>query len=208
MVGLTRRRRARAVEVWSSSPTKEPAVERFGVKVMSAQFLLGEDQALSLTMPLANLLLERLRDGIDWGPLDVLLVDLPPGTADLQQLVARHLGLAGVVLVVTPQDVAHLDARKALSMFEASRVPVLGGVENMAGLTCPCCDARIDVLPRCPEGRTIWAAGVERLASIPMHAAVAAGGEVGVPVTVSDADGEVATIFGALAVAVAGRLHL
>jgi ATP-binding protein involved in chromosome partitioning len=206
MVGLTRRRPAHQVEVWSSSPDREPAVERFGIKVMSAQFLLGEDQALSLTMPLANLLLARLRDGIDWGELDVLLVDLPPGTADLQQLVARHLGLAGVLVVVTPQDVAHLDAKKALTMFRTERVPVLGGIENMAGLRCPCCDARIDVFPPCAEERTIWAAGVARLASLPMDPAVAAGGESGTPVTVADPDGPVATAFAALAGEVVERL--
>lgn len=206
MVGLTRRRPARQVEVWSSSPDHEPAVERFGLKVMSAQFLLGEDQALSLTMPLANLLLARLRDGIEWGELDVLLVDLPPGTADLQQLVARHLGLAGALVVVTPQDVAHLDAKKAIAMFRAERVPVLGGIENMAGLRCPCCDTRIDVFPTCAEERTIWASGVERLASLPVDPAVAAGGESGTPVTVSDPDGPVAAAFAALAGEVVGRL--
>jgi ATP-binding protein involved in chromosome partitioning len=203
MVGLTRRTRAESVEVWSKDQetTKQPAVERFDglVKVMSAQFLLGEDQALALTQPLANLLLARLRDGIDWGDTEVLLVDLPPGTADLQQLVARHLGLAGVVIVVTPQDVAHLDAKKALAMFRTADVPVLGGVENMAGLSCPCCDTRIDVLPAAAPERTIWHDGVERLATLPLEPAVAAGGEQGVPVTVSDPTGDTSRRFDALA---------
>ena len=206
MIGLTRRTRTASVEVWSASTAKEPPVERFGIKVMSAQFLLGEDQALSLTMPLANLLLGRLRDGIDWGELDVLLVDLPPGTADLQQLVARHLGLAGVLVVVTPQDVAHLDAKKALAMYRTSNVPVLGGIENMAGLVCPGCDARIDVFPPCAEGRTIWASGVDRLVSLPLAPAVAAGAEAGTPVTVSDPDGDVSRRFGDLAGEVRRRL--
>jgi ATP-binding protein involved in chromosome partitioning len=168
MVGLTRRRRTKAVEVWRRGSAKEQPVETHGIKLMSAQFLIGEDQPLALSQPMATLLLQRFRDGIDWGDTDVLLVDLPPGTADLQQLVARHLGLAGVVIVVTPQEVAHLDAKKALTMFRSSRVSVLGGVENMAGLTCPCCDTRIDVFPACPEHRTIWATGVERLVSIPL----------------------------------------
>lgn len=98
---------------------------------MPTQFLLAEDQAPSLPMSMAELLLDRMRNGIDWGELDVLLIDLPPGTADLQQLVAKHLGLAGVIIVVTPQDVAHLDAKKALTMFHTAEVRVLGGVENM-----------------------------------------------------------------------------
>ena len=208
MVGLTRRRRTGAVEVWShdQQTAKEQAVERFGLKVMSAQFLLGEDQPLSLSMPLANLLLARLRDGIDWGDTEVLLVDLPPGTADLQQLVARHLGLAGVLVVVTPQDVAHLDAKKALAMFRTAQVPVLGGIENMAGLTCPCCDARIDVFPAAPHDRTIWATGVERLVELPLLPAIAAGGESGTPVTVSDPTGDTSRRFDDLAQALRRRL--
>lgn len=206
MVGLTRRRHARSVEVWSASATAEPAVERFGIRLMSAQFLLGEDQALALTMPLAKLLLARLRDGIDWGDTELLVVDLPPGTADLQQLAARHLDLAGVLMVVTPQDVAHLDAKKALTMFQAEKVPILGGIENMAGLTCPCCEAHVEVLPPAAAERTIWATGVERLASFPMLAAVAAGGESGVPITVADPDGDVSARFDALARLVSRRL--
>jgi ATP-binding protein involved in chromosome partitioning len=169
MVGLTRRAPAKSVEVWRRSAVKEQPVETQGIKLMSAQFLIGEAQPLALTQPMATLLLQRFRDGIDWGDTDVLLVDLPPGTADLQQLVARHLGLAGVVMVVTPNETAHLDAKKALTMFRIAKVPILGGVENMAGLTCPCCGERIDVFPPCPDERTIWAAGVERLASIPLE---------------------------------------
>jgi ATP-binding protein involved in chromosome partitioning len=171
MVGLTRRTPAKNVEVWRKSTAKEQPVETNGIRLMSAQFLIGEDQPLALSQPMATLLLQRFRDGIDWGDTEVLLVDLPPGTADLQQLVAKHLGLTGVVMVVTPQEVAHLDAKKALTMFRSANVSVLGGVENMAGLTCPCCGERIDVFPACPEERTIWATGVERLVSIPLDPA-------------------------------------
>ena len=206
MVGLTRRRRTKSVEVWSASPDRQPAVERFGIKVMSAQFLLGEDQSLSLTQSLANLLLGRLRDGIDWGELDVLVLDLPPGTADLQQLVARHFGLDGVLMVVTPQDVAHLDAKKALTMYRANDVPILGGVENMAMFVCPCCGNEVELLPPCAPERSIWSTGVERLASIPMQPAIARAGEDGRPVVVSDADGAASATFRALAARVLDRL--
>lgn len=206
MVGLTRRRQARKVEVWTASAKRQPAVERFGIRLMSAQFLLGEDQALALTMPMANLLLARLRDGIDWGDTELLLVDLPPGTADLQQLAARHLELAGVLMVVTPQDVAHLDAKKALTMFRAEKVPILGGIENMSGLVCPCCHAHVELFPPAAEERTIWATGVELLASFPMQPAIAAGAESGVPITVGDPDGDVSRRFDALARLVSRRL--
>ena len=207
MVGLTRRRRASSVEVWSASAERQPAVERFGIKLMSAQFLLGEDQSLSLTQPLANLLLDRMRNGIDWGELDVLVVDLPPGTADLQQLVARHLGLAGVLMIVTPQDVAHLDAKKALSMYRANGVPILGGVENMAGFVCPCCGTETDLFPPCPPERSIWTTGVERLVSIPMQPAVAQAGEDGRPVVLADPGDAVSAGFASLAGHVLDRLR-
>ena len=205
MVGLTRRRRTRSVEVWSASAERQPAIERFGIKVMSAQFLLGEDQSLSLTKSLANLLLDRMRNGIDWGDVEVLVLDLPPGTADLQQLVARHLGLDGVLMVVTPQDVAHLDAKKALTMYRANGVPILGGVENMSGFVCPCCGAEVELLPPCAPERSIWATGVERLAAVPMQPAIARGGEDGRPV-VADPDGSVSATFAALAATVRDRL--
>ena len=207
MVGLTRRRRTRSVEVWSAATDLQPAVERFGIKLMSAQFLLGEDQSLSLTKSLANLLLARLRDGIDWGALDVLVVDLPPGTADLQQLVARHLGLAGVLMVVTPQDVAHLDAKKALTMYRTNGVPILGGIENMAGLVCPCCGNEVDVFPPCPPERAIWATGVERLAAIPLQPDIARAGEDGRPIVDRDPDSPVSATFGRLASDVLDRLR-
>jgi ATP-binding protein involved in chromosome partitioning len=209
MVGLTRRKRAGSVEVWAArrdDAPKEAAVERFGIKVMSAQFLLGEDQSLSLTNPLANLLLDRFRNGIDWGELDVLLIDLPPGTADLQQLVARHLGLDGVLMIVTPQDVAHLDAKKALTMYRANDVRIVGGVENMSALICPCCGTAVEVFPPCDPERSIWATGVDQLASIPMQPAVARAGENGVPVVVSDPDGPVSASFAALSTEVRRRL--
>jgi ATP-binding protein involved in chromosome partitioning len=169
MVGLTRRARADSVEVWRSSTAKEQPVETHGIRLMSAQFLIGEDQPLALSQPMASLLLKRFRDGIDWADTEVLLVDLPPGTADLQQLVARHLGLAGVIVVVTPQEVAHLDAKKAIAMFVDAGVEVVGGVENMAGLVCPCCGEAVQLFPPCDGDRTIWASGVERLASIPFR---------------------------------------
>ena len=207
MVGLTRRRHTSSVEVWSASNRKQPAVERFGIELMSAQFLLGEDQSLSLTKSLANLLLDRMRNGIEWGDLDVLVVDLPPGTADLQQLVARHLGLDGVLMVVTPQDVAHLDAKKALTMYRANGVPILGGIENMGTLVCPCCGNEVELFPPCAPDRSIWATGVERLASIPMQPSIARGGEEGTPVVVSDPEGAASTTFGALAGRVLDRLR-
>ena len=143
--------------------------------MMSTQFLIGENQALSWSAPLVDLLLQRFTDDIARGDIDSLVIDLPPGTADVQQL-ARRLPLAGALVVVTPQDAAHLDAKKVLAMFEQLAVPVVGGVDNMSGLTCSCCGHVMEVFELVAPERAIWATGVERLVQIPVHRSVAGSG--------------------------------
>jgi ATP-binding protein involved in chromosome partitioning len=182
MVGLTRQERLRSWDLWrSSGPVRLEPVERFGIRVMSAGFLLGEDQALAFMAPLVEVVLHQLVTRVAWGELDELLVDLPPGTADLQQQLLRLVRPAGAVVVVGPQDVAHLDARKVLDLLGEARVPVLGGVENFTELTCPHCGQPVEVFPRVAHERSIWAAGVARLGRIPMDAAVATAGDTGRP---------------------------
>jgi ATP-binding protein involved in chromosome partitioning len=193
MLGLTRRAHAKSLDVWrrpGKGAAPEP-LERHGVKVCSMQFFVGEDQPVAFTMSLAQLFLRRVLN-FEWGDLDYLIVDLPPGTADLQQAFARQLGLAGVVMVVTPQDVAHLDARKTIAMYRDAGVPILGGVENMAGLVCPGCDTRIDVFATTSPERTIWADGTPRLATMPLVPAVAADAENGRPAVIADPEGAMA----------------
>ena len=199
MVGITRRQPAKSVTVWRSPRHPRPIepLERFGIKVVSTQFLVAEDQALSWSAPLVELILQRFTQDIAWGELQFLVVDLPPGTADIQQQLARHLDLSGALVVVTPQDAAHLDAKKVLAMLEQTSVPVIGGVENMAGLLCPSCQTHVDVFPPVAQDRSIWAAGVERLASIPIHPFVA--GEQGRPLLVEHPDSRPATAIRLLA---------
>ena len=202
MLGLTRRRPAKHLDVWRApDPTKPPEqpIDRFGVKVMSTQFLLAEEQTVAVDAPFAELLVDRMTNRLDWGPLDWLFIDLPPGTADLQQLVARRLQPDGVIVIVTPQDVAHLDAKKAITMFRQRRIPILGGVENMTGLTCPCCATALTIFPAVAPERSIWADGVKAIASIPIEPAIAEASERGTPVVVRDPDSEVARRFAALA---------
>src|SRR5215218_5083002 len=141
-------------------PLSLEPVERYGLKLMSVGFLIGEDQALAMPAQLLHGALRQLLVDVEWGDLDVLVIDLPPGTADLQQQLFGHVELAGALIVVGPQDVAHLDGRKVLDMLSAAGVRVLGGVENMAGLVCPHCGERVEVFPPAPEERTLWAAGV------------------------------------------------
>jgi ATP-binding protein involved in chromosome partitioning len=166
MLGLSRFEPATHVTVWKEATRNRPRpLEYEGIKVWSTQFLMAEAQAFSMQAGLAGLLLQRAFSALDWGDLDWLIVDMPPGTADVQQQIAS-LGLTAVLLVVTPQDVAHLDAKKVLTMMRNGGVPVIGGVENMASGRCPHCSGSIDIFPKALDNRTIWAAGVTKLASI------------------------------------------
>ena len=181
MIGLVRTKTARYLNLWDAEPSATQPVEQFGIKLMSVGFLLGENQSLSLESGLIDLLLVRLLNNVSWGDIEYLVIDLPPGTADLQQQLMRRTKLDGVLLVVTPQDVAHLDAKKVLDLCRRMNVPVIGGVENMSGLICPCCNERIDVFPRVADERSIWAQGVRKLGEIPMDPALATAGESGRP---------------------------
>ncbi|MDQ4070283.1 MAG: Mrp/NBP35 family ATP-binding protein [Actinomycetota bacterium] len=207
MVGITRRRPAKSLTVWRNPAAgggRIEALERFGVKIMSTQFLVAEDQALSWSMPLVDLLLQRLTHDVDWGEPDFLVVDLPPGTADVQQRLAAHLRLSGALVVVTPQDLAHLDAKKVLAMFGQLDVPVLGGVENMSGLRCGSCGSEVDVFPRVASERSIWAAGVRQLARLPLDPIVAESAERGVPLVKAHPETVHAEAFRALAARIRG----
>ncbi len=188
MVGLTRKAwtgdwtLARSHE--SGKQRLLPVIERYGLKIMSAGFILGEDQPMVLQAMTIRLLAAQLVRQVDWGDLDYLIVDLPPGTADIQQILVREIVFTGAIIVVTPQDVAHLDARKAVQMYRRARIPVLGGVENMTGFACPHCGAPVEVFPRVPEGRAIWTMGVERIGTIPLDPSVSEAGDRGRPLLV------------------------
>ena len=182
MIGLTRQQRLGSWDLWrASGPVRLEPVERFGIRVMSAGFLLGGDQALAFAAPLVQVVLHQLLTGVAWGELDELLVDLPPGTAGLQQQLLRLARPSGAVIVVGPQDVAHLDARKVLDLLRDVKVPVLGGVENFTDLACPHCGEPVEVFPRVAYEGSIWAAGVALLGRVPMDAAVADAGDTGRP---------------------------
>jgi ATP-binding protein involved in chromosome partitioning len=135
---------------------------------MSVGFLLGERQGLTLGAPLLGAALRQLATQVEWRALDVLLVDLPPGTADLQQQLVGVVALAGAIVVVGPQDVTHLDARKFVHFLRGADVRVLGGVENMSGLLCPHCGEGIEVFPAGPAERSIWSDGLPLLGRIPL----------------------------------------
>lgn len=168
MVNLKRDEALRRWDVWRGGGVKLEPVERHGVKIMSVGFLLAERQSLPFNAYSLGIALQQFVGGTDWGELDYLVVDLPPGTADLQEHVARTLELSGAIVVVGPQDAAHLDAKRVLEHLRTLRVRVLGGVENMSGLVCPHCGETIEVFAPVSDERSLWALGVERLATLPL----------------------------------------
>jgi ATP-binding protein involved in chromosome partitioning len=200
MVGLKREERAKELQLWRlGRPISLPPVEVHGLRLMSIGFLLGEDQAIALPAMTAELLLRQLVTETDWGELDYLLIDLPPGTGDVQQQLVRMLRLDGVVVVVGPQDVSHLDAKRLLELFSDGGIRVLGAVENMAALVCPHCGETISVFGEVPEARSIWSLGVRRLGSIPLDPALASGPPVLVAAPESAPAREIVSIAEAIA---------
>ncbi len=173
MLGLKRTRDADRWTVWSKDGKKLVPIERHGLKLMSAGFLLGDRQVMPWQSQTLPFVIRQLVEDVEWGELDYLLLDLPPGTADLQAHVFESVPLTGALLVVGPQDVAHLDAKKVVTLLRDAHVRVLGAVENMSGLVCPHCGERLEVFPPVSPERSIWEDGVERLASIPLDPALA-----------------------------------
>src|SRR5438105_2619486 len=182
-------------------------IERYGLRIVSAGFILGEDQPMVAQAMTLRMMAVQLVHQVQWGNLDYLIIDLRPGTADIQQQLSASLPVAGAIVVVTPQDVAHLDARKGLRMFEQAGITQLGGVENMSGITCPHCGKTIDVFSRVAPERSIWALGVERLAQIPMDPTISEAGDVGRPLLISHPDSVAAVAFRELALKVKARLE-
>jgi ATP-binding protein involved in chromosome partitioning len=199
MVNLKRDQRLDRWAVWRAEGMRLDPVERFGLKLMSVGFLLAEGQALEWPAQMVEFIARQLVVDVEWGDLDVLVIDLPPGTADVQQQLVRLLPLAGAIVVVSPQDVAHLDAKRVVELLRRERVPILGAIENMTGLVCPHCGSEIEVFPRVREDRSIWSLGVGRLGSVPLDPALAQAGDQGRPLLVGQPESPQATAFRTIA---------
>src|SRR3712207_3829155 len=144
-------------------------MENYGVKVMSMGFLVDEDAPMIWRGPMVQSALQQMLGDVLWGELDVLVVDMPPGTGDAQLTMAQRVPLAGAVIVSTPQDIALLDARKAINMFRKVDVPVLGIVENMSYFCCPNCGHRAEIFAHGGAPARAARYGVDFLAEIPLH---------------------------------------
>jgi ATP-binding protein involved in chromosome partitioning len=181
-------------------------MEAHGVKVMSMGFLVDEDAPMIWRGPMVQSALQQMLGDVLWGELDVLVVDMPPGTGDAQLTMAQKVPLAGAVIVSTPQDIALLDARKAINMFRKVNVPVLGIVENMSYFCCPNCGHRTEIFAH--GGARACAAnyGVDFLAEIPLDLEVRVTSDDGEPIVVSKPDHPVAEAYRGLAMTVRDKL--
>jgi ATP-binding protein involved in chromosome partitioning len=170
-------------------------VERFGVRVMSLGFLMDVDQPVIWRGPMVMKAVEQFLGDVAWGKLDYLVVDMPPGTGDAQLTLTQKIQLSGAVIVTTPQDVALIDARKGLAMFQKVNVPVLGIIENMSFYVCGKCGHREEIFKHGGGERTAKRLNVPFLGEIPIDPKVAIGGDAGVPIVAADPKSPVTEAF-------------
>jgi ATP-binding protein involved in chromosome partitioning len=189
-----------------SGRTLKP-MERYGLKVMSMGFLVEEETPMIWRGPMVISALTQMLREVAWGELDVLVVDMPPGTGDAQLTMAQQVPLAGAVIVSTPQDLALIDARKGLNMFRRVDVPVLGIVENMSYFLCPHCGERTDIFGHGGAEHEAARIGVPFLGAVPLHAAIRERSDAGTPVVATDPDSEHARAFKEIAARAHERLQ-
>ncbi len=174
-------------------------VDKFGMKLMSLGFLQPEGDPVIWRGPIVTKAVRQFLRDVDWRGAEVLVIDLPPGTGDVQLTLTQSAPLDGAVIVTTPQDVALIDARKGLRMFQEVDVPVLGLVENMSVFTCPECGHRTHVFSTDGGRRTAEELGVPFLGALPLDPQIAIAGDAGTPYVVEHPDSEVTKIFRAVA---------
>jgi ATP-binding protein involved in chromosome partitioning len=178
--------------------TMEP-MENYGVQVMSIGFLVDADNPMIWRGPMATQALEQLLRQTNWAELDYLIVDMPPGTGDIQLTLSQKVPLTGAVIVTTPQDIALLDAKKGLKMFEKVGVPILGIVENMAVHVCANCGHVEHIFGADGGKKMAEQYGVDYLGALPLDLSIREQADAGRPSVVSDPDGEIAVIYKAVA---------
>ena len=173
----------------TTGDNKLEPMENYGVKCMSMGFLVDEETPVVWRGPMVGTALEQMMRDVNWGALDILVVDMPPGTGDAQLTMAQRVPLAGAVIVSTPQDISLVDARKGLNMFRKVDVPVLGIVENMSYFVCPHCGSRSEIFDHGGARREADRLGVDFLGEIPLDMAIRETSDGGNPIVVSDPEG-------------------
>jgi ATP-binding protein involved in chromosome partitioning len=191
MIGLNRKPEVRG--------DKMIPLQAWGVSCMSIGFLVDEETAMIWRGPMVMGALEQMMGQVAWGALDVLVVDMPPGTGDAQLTMAQRVALTGAVIVSTPQDIALIDARRGVRMFEKTNVPVLGLVENMSFYCCPNCGHRADIFGHGGAKAEAAHLGTEFLGEIPLLLDIRVAADAGTPIAASAPDSDAAKAYGALA---------
>ena len=181
-------------------------LQRFGLAIMSIGFLVEEDTAMIWRGPMVMSAITQMLRDVVWGTLDVLVVDMPPGTGDAQLTLAQNVPLKGAIIISTPQDLSLIDARRGLAMFKKVNVPVLGIVENMSYFQCPHCGTRSDIFGHGGARHEAERLAVPFLGEIPLHMSIRATSDSGKPVVASEPDGPHAAIYRAIGAKVRDQL--
>lgn len=181
---------------------------RYGVKVTSLGFLLPRGTPVVWRGPMIGSGVRQLLHDVPWGELDYLIIDLPPGTSDASMTLCQEAPVAGAIIVSTPQAVALEDAVKAVGMFEKLNVPVFGVIENMSYFVCPHCGERTEIFGHGGAEAAADEVGLDFLGELPLHSSIRAGGDSGLPITVSDPDSAQARAFVRLAERIAAKLSV
>jgi ATP-binding protein involved in chromosome partitioning len=174
-------------------------MEAYGIKVMSIGFLVDEEVAMIWRGPMVQSALTQMMRDVAWGELDCLVVDMPPGTGDAQLTMAQTVPLAGAVIVSTPQDLALIDARRAVAMFSKVNIPILGVLENMSYFLCPHCGGRSDVFAHGGARHEAERLGAPFLGEVPLHMSIRENSDAGRPVVAVDPDGAHAAVYKSIA---------
>jgi len=169
--------------------------QAFGIKMMSIGFLVPPDKAVIWRGPLVAQMVSQFLSDVDWGQLDYLVIDMPPGTGDAHLTLVQSIQLAGAVITTTPQDVAVADAIKGIRMFEEVKAPILGIIENMSYFVCPNCGEKYDIFGTGGGERTAREFGLELLGQIPIDPVIRQSGDIGHPVVVSQPESAAAQAF-------------
>jgi ATP-binding protein involved in chromosome partitioning len=186
--------------------TRLKPITRYGLTVMSIGFLIDEETPMIWRGPMVISALTQMLREVEWGKLDVMVVDMPPGTGDAQLTMAQQVPLKGAVIVSTPQDLALIDARRGISMFRRVNVPVLGIVENMSYFLCPECGARSDIFSHGGARHEAERLGVPFLGEVPLHMTIREKSDAGLPVVATEPDGPHAKIYRDIAAGVRDQL--
>lgn len=182
-------------------------ITRFGIPLMSIGFLVEEETPMVWRGPMVMSAIRQMLWDVAWGTLDVLVVDMPPGTGDAQLTLAQQVPLKGAVIVSTPQDLALIDARRGIAMFAKVDVPTLGIVENMSYFQCPECGTRSDIFGHGGARHEAERKGVPFLGEVPLHIAIRTASDAGMPVVESEPDGAHAAIYRAIGARIKEQLQ-